>query len=113
MLSPAVAAATYRMFAPLTRLVLLNLGGPLFDPFGAGWINDLPDGPVDQNELDAVLLNWGSSVDDLGAAGVPEPATWVMLSLGAAVGLCVRRTSREPPTPLATVGSLAILPETC
>jgi hypothetical protein len=63
-------------------LVLLNWGDDLFNPYAAGWINDVPAGAIDQEELDNVLLNWGNTVAGpaLGAAsGVPEPATATLL----------------------------------
>lgn len=56
-------------------LVLLNWGEELFNPYAAGWINDIPSGVIDQEELDKVLLGWGNSVDGLASASVPEPAT--------------------------------------
>ena len=36
--------------------VLLNWGSELIDPAGIGWTNDLPSGPVDQEELDKVTV---------------------------------------------------------
>lgn len=36
--------------------------------FTAGQYNDLPVGPINQEELDKVLLNWGSTADVLSAA---------------------------------------------
>lgn len=61
-------------------LVLLNWGIELADPASVGWINNLPNGVVDQEELDGVLLNWGAgSAPAAAAAGVPEPATLLLL----------------------------------
>jgi hypothetical protein len=64
-------------------LVLLNLGDDGATPPG-GWINDLPTGTIDQAELDGVLLNWGNAGGLGAAAGVPEPATWLLICLAAA-----------------------------
>jgi hypothetical protein len=77
-------------------LVLLNWGT---GGVPAGWTNDLPEGNIDQAELDGVLLNWGDTgAAGLGAAaGVPEPATW-LVALVALVAMCacgkVRRLVR-------------------
>jgi hypothetical protein len=56
-------------------LVLLNWGT---GGVPGGWINDLPEGNIDQAELDGVLLNWGDTGALGGAAGVPEPAAWLL-----------------------------------
>jgi serpin B len=42
-------------------------------------------GTFDQNDLDAVLGNWGATAEALQAAAVPEPATWLLLGLAAAL----------------------------
>jgi hypothetical protein len=70
--------------------VLLNWGSELLDPFAIGWINGLPSGPVDQGELDKVLLNWGATSTPLTAAAVPEPSTLVVLTL-AGLGVSLFR----------------------
>jgi hypothetical protein len=65
-------------------LVLLNWGDNLFNPYAAGWINDVPSGAIDQEELDNVLLNWGDTIAGpaLGAAaGVPEPRTATLAAI--------------------------------
>jgi hypothetical protein len=62
-------------------LVLLNWGEDLADPAAIGWINNPPSGIVDQEELDSVLLNWGNTSASHGAAGVPEPATLLLLAV--------------------------------
>jgi hypothetical protein len=55
-------------------LVLLTLGEESVNLDAVGWINDLPSGPIGQEELDRVLFNWGASVDGFGVGGVPEPS---------------------------------------
>jgi amidase len=67
-------------------LVLLNWGRPASGGLLAsvGWINDTPAGRqlLDQDELDRVLLNWGRvDLRTVGAPGVPEPSTAVLLAL--------------------------------
>jgi hypothetical protein len=73
-------------------LVLLNWGADGSTPPG-GWVNDLPTGAIDQAELDGVLLNWGDTAGLGGAAGVPEPTTWllVLIAVVAAAVCWVRR----------------------
>jgi hypothetical protein len=71
-------------------LVLLNWGEELFNPFGAGWINDIPSGVIDQEELDNVLLHWGSTPAPVGTAGIPEPATSYSVAVLASVLLFAR-----------------------
>jgi hypothetical protein len=63
-------------------LVLLNWGADGTTPPN-GWTNDLPTGDIDQAELDGVLLNWGDMAGLGAAAGVPEPATWLLVCLTA------------------------------
>jgi hypothetical protein len=71
-------------------LVLLNWGSELAEAAAVGWTNDLPMGSIDQGELDKVLLNWGQS-SSVGAASVPEPATWLtMLVALAALRRCAK-----------------------
>jgi hypothetical protein len=70
-------------------LVLLNWGADGTTPPG-GWVNDLPTGAIDQAELDGVLLNWGNSAGLGGAAGVPEPATWLLVCIAIAAGAICR-----------------------
>ena len=67
------------------ELVLMNWGNDLFNPYAAGWINDIPVGSVDQDELDAVLLDWGNSVRALGIGSVPEPGTAIMVTIALTV----------------------------
>jgi probable HAF family extracellular repeat protein len=82
-------------------LVLLHWGAEstMFEP-PEGWIRNLPSGPVDQAELDAVLLHWGNTQPQPAtAAGVPEPATvlLVLMTLVPALCSCLRHRvlSRE------------------
>jgi hypothetical protein len=74
-------------------LVLLNWGQP---GVPNGWTNDLPMGNIDQAELDGVLLNWGNmaAAGLGGAAGVPEPASWLLVALGVCAVPAVRRPFR-------------------
>jgi hypothetical protein len=53
------------------------------------------DGTVDQAELDGVLLNWGNEAALGSAAGVPEPATWLAASICGLIGVALRRGRRE------------------
>jgi hypothetical protein len=76
-------------------LVLLNWGDDLANPVAAGWTNGAPDGAVDQGELDAVLLNWGSAASTVGAAGVPEPSTLILLAIGLGLMAACRLRKRH------------------
>jgi hypothetical protein len=75
-------------------LVLGNWGADAND-VPATWINDPPEGFVDQAELDKVLGNWGRmSAGRSGGAGVPEPATWVLLTIAGGCVPCLMARRR-------------------
>jgi hypothetical protein len=74
-------------------LVLLHWGETA-SPVPDGWTSQLPLGTIDQDELDAVLLNWGNSSAAVGAASVPEPSAVLLLLIGVA-GLLVTRWARR------------------
>jgi len=77
-------------------LVLLNWGEELFNPFAAGWINDLSNGAVDQEELDAVLLHWGDTNAIAATASVPEPNTYPLFVAAFAGFAALQRRLRRP-----------------
>jgi hypothetical protein len=80
-------------------LVLLHWGQDGAVP-PEGWTHELPGGMIDQDELDRVLINWGdtSTVGAAAAAGVPEPAAWLLALLCGALVLVAGRS------PLARYG---------
>jgi len=49
------------------------------------------DGTVDDNDLAVLLGNWTGPAALSGVTAIPEPATTILLALGAAVGLSRRR----------------------
>ena len=58
----------------------------------AGWINDLPDGNIDQAELDGVLLNWGNTAALGSNANVPEPAACVIAMFCFLIGVAAHKS---------------------
>ena len=79
------------------ELVLMNWGEALYNPYAAGWANDLPAGLVDQDELDAVLLNWGNTNNAI-AAGVPEPSSRALFSACLVAVVCSAACRVRPRT---------------
>lgn len=78
--------------------LLLNNWAQAVPPVPAGWTgNPQPTGPaIDNDELTALLNNWGktagSGSSQSAGAPVPEPATWLLLVLGAVASFGVCRT---------------------
>jgi len=74
--------------------LLLDNWGDAVPPTPAGWNGTPPTAPaVGNDELTLLLDGWGdiAGAGSVGAASVPEPATWLFAAGAAAAGLVSRR----------------------
>ena len=67
--------------------MLLNWGADV-TTLPDDWVKQPSEGIVDQSELDAVLLNWGSGTP-VSVSSVPEPAAAGLVFVAAAVAVAM------------------------